>query len=87
MSGEDETEGGPSDVAVISQGDGFVPRVATESLVLLIRPRLSQPRNLHRLVSHREEAGGFSGVDICDKQSALAVGLVAEQRPIGPHHR
>jgi hypothetical protein len=24
MSGEDETEGGPSDVAVISQGDGFV---------------------------------------------------------------
>ena len=35
----------------------------------------------------REEASGLADVDVRDEQPFFAVGLVAEQRPVGAHHR
>ena len=40
---------------------------------------------LHRFAARREEACGLSDVDVRNEQPSLAVGLVAEQRPVGPH--
>jgi hypothetical protein len=42
---------------------------------------------LNRFVARREEACGRSDVDVRDEQPLFTVWLVAEKRPIGPHHR
>src|SRR6266852_4081614 len=42
---------------------------------------------LDRLRARREKACGRGDVDVRDEQPFLTVWLVAEQRPIGPHHR
>src|SRR2546422_160664 len=42
---------------------------------------------LDRFAAHREEACGRSDVDVRDEQPWFTVWLVAEQRPVGPHHR
>jgi len=42
---------------------------------------------LDRFAARREEAGGLSEVDVRDEQALFPVGLVAEQSPVGPHHR
>ena len=34
-----------------------------------------------------EQAGGRSGIDVCNQQALLTLRLVAEKRPIRPHHR
>src|ERR1700674_5894083 len=36
------------------------------------------------LAAHREEAGSFRKVEVCDEQPLLAIRMVAEQRSIGP---
>jgi hypothetical protein len=51
-------------------------------LGILIRAEL-----LTVFTARREEACGLPNVDIRDEQPWLAVGLVAEQRSVGPHHR
>src|SRR3972149_1700126 len=42
---------------------------------------------LDRFAARREKARGRSDVDVRDEQPLFAVWLVAEQRPVGPHHR
>src|SRR5438034_4610362 len=42
---------------------------------------------LDRFAARREEACGRSDVDVRDEQPLFTVWLVAEQRPVGPHHR
>ena len=41
---------------------------------------------LDGFAARREEACGRSDVDIRDEQPFFTVWLVAEQRPVGPHH-
>ena len=43
--------------------------------------------NLNRFVACREAPCCLSDVDVCDEQPFFAIGLVAEQRPVGLHDR
>src|SRR5580700_9793980 len=42
---------------------------------------------LYRFAARREEPRGLGNVDVRDEQSFFTVWLVAEQSPVGPHHR
>lgn len=66
-------------IGIAAKGGGEQDRPASE-----LQRRAGR---LFRFAARREEAGGLCDVDVRDEQPWIAVGLIAEQSPVGPHHR
>src|SRR5207244_3184042 len=70
--------------SAVSHEAGTPPSVANK---IGRRVSLGAVERLDRFAARREEACGRSDVDVRDEQPWFTVWLVAEQRPVGPHHR